>query len=142
MNYAGDVTSRECWQALLSDKNAQLVDVRTTAEWSFVGVPDISKLDRSVIFEAWQQFPGMAINQEFAERVQGELHSRGATKGDPVYFLCRSGQRSAAAAAALTAAGFQHAYNVAGGFEGNLDQHQHRGGIDGWKVAGLDWVQK
>ena len=55
--------------------------------------------------------------------------------------LCRSGGRSRAAAMALTAAGYAHAYNIAGGFEGDLNATKHRGGMNGWKAAGLPWNQ-
>jgi rhodanese-related sulfurtransferase len=56
-------------------------------------------------------------------------------------FLCRSGVRSRAAAIAMTRAGFSRAYNIAGGFEGDLDGERHRGAANGWKAAGLPWKQ-
>jgi rhodanese-related sulfurtransferase len=59
----------------------------------------------------------------------------------PILFICRSGGRSRAAAAALTAAGYRRCYNVAEGFEGNPDPERHRGKTGGWKAAGLPWVQ-
>jgi rhodanese-related sulfurtransferase len=65
----------------------------------------------------------------------------GADKDAPVLFLCRSGARSRSAAIALTQAGYGRAYNVAGGFEGDLDGDRHRGHKNGWKAAGLPWKQ-
>ena len=67
--------------------------------------------------------------------------SAGADKDAPVLFLCRSGARSRSAAIALTAAGFSRAYNIVGGFEGDLDGDRHRGQTNGWKAAGLPWKQ-
>ena len=44
-------------------------------------------------------------------------------------------------AKAMTAAGFSHAYNISGGFEGDVDQERHRGNRNGWKASGLPWRQ-
>ena len=63
-----------------------------------------------------------------------------APEGRPVVFLCRSGNRSIGAAEAATEAGIAPSYNVLDGFEGNLDEHKHRGGT-GWKAVGLPWKQ-
>jgi rhodanese-related sulfurtransferase len=56
-------------------------------------------------------------------------------------FICRSGARSASAAAAMTEAGHPHCFNVAGGFEGSRDEEGHRGNVEGWKVEKLPWSQ-
>ncbi|PIV91724.1 MAG: rhodanese, partial [Gallionellales bacterium CG17_big_fil_post_rev_8_21_14_2_50_54_146] len=58
-----------------------------------------------------------------------------------VLFLCRSGARSHAAASAATAAGFTASYNVLEGFEGDPDGALHRNTINGWRAAGLPWIQ-
>ena len=42
MSYAGDVPPREAYAALAADDDAVLVDVRTSAEWNYVGLPDLS----------------------------------------------------------------------------------------------------
>ena len=141
MTYAGNISAREAWELLKSDPKAQLVDVRTAAEWSFVGVPDLSQLSRAVVRVEWQSYPTMARNPKFEAAVAEQLKAAGATEATPVFFLCRSGARSAAAAAAMTAAGFAKCFNVAAGFEGDLDAQKHRGRVGGWKVDGLPWVQ-
>jgi len=41
----------------------------------------------------------------------------------------------------MTQAGYARAYNIAGGFEGDLDRERHRGSKNGWKAAGLPWKQ-
>ncbi|MFD1702721.1 rhodanese-like domain-containing protein [Methylopila henanensis] len=140
-SYAGDVAPRDAWESLETDPAAALVDVRTSAEWSFVGVPDLSPAGKRVLLQEWQRFPSMQIDPGFAEAVAETLKSAGATEDTPVYFLCRSGARSQAAAAALAALGWTRAYNVVGGFEGPLDGERRRGSVAGWKADGLPWVQ-
>ncbi|CPZ69070.1 Conserved hypothetical protein (Rhodanese-like) [Mycobacteroides abscessus] len=55
-------------------------------------------------------------------------------------FLCRSGNRSIGSAELATEAGITPSYNVLDGFEGNLDENGHRGGV-GWRAIGLPWRQ-
>jgi len=137
LSYAGDVSAADAWKRLKSDPRAQLVDVRTMAEWNFVGVPDLSVLGRRAICIEWQQFPGGGRNPDFVEEAGRAL----ADKEAPVLLLCRSGARSRAAAIALTAAGFAQAFNIGDGFEGDPDDDGHRGNRGGWKAADLPWRQ-
>lgn len=139
--YAGDVTTRDCHARLASDPNAQLIDVRTTAEWAYVGSPDLSALSKEPLRQEWQVFPSMTVDPAFAVRLANELAARGVAKDAPLFFLCRSGVRSKAAAIAMTEAGFSHCYNVSGGFEGPHDPAGHRGHVAGWKTDGLPWRQ-
>jgi rhodanese-related sulfurtransferase len=142
MTYAGDVDCRECWDLLSSEAKAQLIDVRTSAEWNFVGVPDLAALGREPILIEWQRYPDMAVNPSFVQALSSELDARGVTKETPLLFLCRSGARSQSAAMAMTGAGYGRAYNVAGGFEGARDDAGHRGTVEGWKHDGLPWMQR
>jgi len=137
VSYAGDLTPAETWALMLRDPDAVLVDVRTRAEWSYVGLPDVSELGRRTVCVEWVRFPDGAPNRGFLD----ELASAGVHPGAAIAFICRSGVRSAAAAAAATAAGLGPAYNVADGFEGPLDAERHRGGATGWKATGLPWRQ-
>jgi len=136
--YAGDLSVQDAWALLKSDPAARLVDVRTQPEWNFVGLPDLSELGRQVALVEWQSFPTMQVNPNFVAATEQAV---GADKSAPVLFLCRSGARSRSAAMALAQAGYTRAYNVAGGFEGDLDGQRHRGGKNGWKAAGLPWKQ-
>jgi rhodanese-related sulfurtransferase len=136
MSYAGDVGSTEAYAALAADEDAVLVDVRTTAEWSYVGLPDLSGIGKRVVCVEWQRFPDGALNGDFIDQLQ----DAGLPDGAPIYFLCRSGVRSAAAAEAATAAGLGPAYNVSDGFEGPHDELGHRS-VTGWKNSGLPWRQ-
>ncbi|HME26440.1 MAG TPA: rhodanese-like domain-containing protein [Acetobacteraceae bacterium] len=126
------------WEALQKDPKAQLVDVRTDAEWNFVGLPDLSPAGKQVVPIQWQVYPTMAPNAAFAD----QLKEAGFTAEHRIYFICRSGQRSFAAAEAAQAAGFPHVYNVADGFEGGVDAAGHRGVATGWKAVGLPWRQR
>jgi rhodanese-related sulfurtransferase len=137
-SYAGDLTVRESWEMLARDPNSVLVDVRSQAEWSFVGVPDLSSLGKKVTLVSWQTFPGMKSNPDFG----GQLSAAGVSPDKTVLFLCRSGARSKSAAIAMTATGYARCHNVAGGFEGPHDGQRHRGAVDGWKAANLPWVQE
>jgi rhodanese-related sulfurtransferase len=139
--YAGDLDVAEVWERLRAEPASLLVDVRTRAEWSYVGLPDLRPLGTAAALVEWQSFPSMAVNPAFVDEVRGELARRGLPETAPVYFLCRSGVRSQSAAIAVTEAGLGPAYNVAGGFEGPVGPDGHRGTILGWKAAGLPWVQ-
>jgi rhodanese-related sulfurtransferase len=135
--YAGDVSPSIAWKILSERPDAVLIDVRTPAEWNFVGLPDLTTLGKKPALLAWQVFPEMRLNPDFVPTLSGAV----ADKDTPLLFLCRSGARSAAAAKALTAAGYTTCLNVADGFEGPLDQQAKRGAAAGWKAAGLPWRQ-
>ncbi|HVV29094.1 MAG TPA: rhodanese-like domain-containing protein [Rhizomicrobium sp.] len=139
--YAGDLGAADAWQKLQSEPKAQLIDVRTIAEWNFVGVPDLSPLSRRVHCIEWQNFPTGSLNPGFVAEAVRALETAGAGKDDTIVLMCRSGARSRAAAIALTAAGYEKAFNLAGGFEGDIDAEGHRGRTNGWKAAGLPWRQ-
>jgi rhodanese-related sulfurtransferase len=133
-----DISPTDTWKALESDPDAVLVDVRTDAEWNFVGLPDLGPLGKEPVLIPWQVYPSMAHNGHFTEH----LAKAGVTPGSKIYFLCRSGTRSLAAGQAAQAAGFPHAFNVADGFEGPPDAEGHRGTVAGWKASGLPWRQR
>jgi len=137
LDYAGEVSAAEAWQRLKTDPKAQLLDVRTMAEWNFVGVPDLSSLGRQVQCIEWQGFPTGARNPAFVAEASQALNDKDA----PVLVMCRSGARSRAAAIALTQAGFRQAINIGDGFEGDMDEDGHRGNRNGWKQADLPWRQ-
>ena len=139
--YAGDISVEDAWSILQNEPNAQLIDVRTQAEWTFVGLPDLSSLGREVHCVEWQSFPQMSVNPAFSDVAADKVRRAGADEGTPLLFLCRSGARSRAAAIAMTGAGFTRSYNVAGGFEGDLDDKRQRGKQNGWKAGSLPWRQ-
>ena len=135
--YAGDLSPLEAWELLKGEAGALLLDVRTEAEWRYVGLPDLSGLGKDVQCISWQVFPDMRLNEDFVAKVR----ESGPEPDQPLLMICRSGQRSRDAAIALTTAGYSRCYNVAEGFEGPLDGDRHRGGASGWKARGLPWFQ-
>jgi rhodanese-related sulfurtransferase len=136
-----NVDVEAAWQLLKSCPGSQLIDVRTRAEWAYVGIPDLGPLSKRAVLVEWQTFPDQAVDPRFVERLAGELKMLGVKPDDDLFFICRSGGRSLAAASAMAVMGYHACHNVAGGFEGPLDDERHRGTVGGWKVAGLPWRQ-
>jgi len=137
LRYAGDISPKAAWEMLSKEPSAVLIDVRTPAEWSYVGIPDLSPLSKQLMLVSWQLFPSMEINSQFAEHVASAV----SDPKTPLLFLCRSGARSRSAAIALAQRGYARSYNIANGFEGDMDGTRHRGAVSGWKFDGLPWVQ-
>lgn len=142
LGYAGDINPATAFDLLTNDATAVLVDVRTVAEWNFVGLPDLSLLNKPVLMIEWQRYPDMAKTPDFTDQVADQLTKLQAPVEAPLIFICRSGARSRDAAISMTAAGRARCYNLAGGFEGDADASGHRGGTNGWKAAGLPWRQR
>ena len=138
----GEVLPHEAWDILQNDPAARLIDVRSRAEWSFVGVPVLPGAP-DPIFVEWATFPGMTPNAAFALEVVEALDGAVPSK---LCFLCRSGTRSMRAAHAVAEIFDREGkpvecLNVAEGFEGDLDEDRKRGGLNGWKARGLAWQQ-
>jgi rhodanese-related sulfurtransferase len=129
LQYAGAVTPPEAWR-LASSGHAVIIDVRTHAEWNYVGrLPDVALIP-------WRTYPDNQPNLQFLEQLAAQV-----AKTQPVLFLCRSGLRSHAAAQAAASAGWRAAFNILEGFEGDLDEANHRGRRNGWRLHGLPWLQ-
>ncbi len=129
--YFGAVTPTDAYAVLRAAPDARLIDVRTRPEWDYVGhVPESSLLE-------WNVYPNGRRNPEFLD----QLRIKAPDTSAPVFFLCRSGQRSDGAARMAAAAGYSKAFNVLEGFEGDKDTHGQRGKLGGWRKAGLPWVQ-
>lgn len=138
-----EVDPAEACRLLESDPDTALIDVRTRAEWAFIGLPDLSALGRQLWPVEWVAFPSMARNPEFVRELAARMDGKPPAR---LFFICRSGSRSMAAAqlvaATLAEQGVAaHCTNVGEGFEGDLDQDGHRGRVNGWKVRGLPWRQ-
>lgn len=128
--YSGAVTPQEAWDILQNVPGAKLVDVRSHAEWQFVGtVPD------AVLVEL-KSFPGMLDNAHFLDQLKHQTDPEALT-----LFICRSGARSDQAARIAANHGYSNVYNVLEGFEGDKDAAGHRNTVNGWRAAGLPWVQ-
>ena len=104
--YAGDVLAVDAYALLEGDFTSVLIDVRTQAEWAYVGTPDIQALGKTPLFLEWQRYPSMAVDAGFAASLEALLLSGGVERGASLVFLCRSGARSRHAATAMTNAGW------------------------------------
>jgi rhodanese-related sulfurtransferase len=127
--YAGALMPREAW-LLVQQAGAKLIDVRTRAEWEWVG-----RVPGSIEIE-WNIWPAQVRNPEFLVQL-ADLVEKDAI----AMFICRSGVRSHHAAAAATQVGFAQCFNVLQGFEGDKDASGHRNSVGGWRLAGLPWGQ-
>ncbi|MBL8444949.1 MAG: rhodanese-like domain-containing protein [Zoogloeaceae bacterium] len=128
--YAGALTPAEANEVWQLAPGARLVDVRTRAEWDWVGrIPGAIEIE-------WMSYPGNKPNPGFTAQLKREVDPESL-----VMFVCRSGARSDMAARAALEAGYLEAFNVLEGFEGDKDASGHRNRIGGWRHAGLPWVQ-
>ncbi|TXH70561.1 MAG: rhodanese-like domain-containing protein [Thiothrix sp.] len=129
LGYAGVVSPRQAWEWFQTSE-AVIVDVRTKEELHFVGqVP-------GSLHVAWATGSAMNRNPRFIKELEAKV-----PKQQKILFLCRSGKRSAEAAEAATKAGFTQVYNIAQGFEGDLNEQQQRGSLGGWRYENLPWQQ-
>jgi rhodanese-related sulfurtransferase len=138
-DYAGDVTAQAAWEILKSKPHSLLVDVRTEVEWKLIGTPDLSSINKEPLYLQWVTMKG--VNTNFVAELKQQLEERNISNDSPIYFMCQSGGRSKIAAKQCAELGYTASYNIAEGFEGDLDEHNHRNSVSGWKVAGLPWVQ-
>ena len=136
-----NVPVRDAWEGLRSDAGSVLIDVRTEAELTYVGHPDLSSIGKRLVTIEWQTYPEQRVDPGFVEKLGSVLRQLGAQHNSNLYFICRSGARSSSAARAMSAAGYMKCHNVADGFEGPLDAGRHRGAVAGWKAEGLPWAQ-
>jgi rhodanese-related sulfurtransferase len=126
--YAGALTPSEACEVWQLAPGAKLVDVRTRAEWDWVGrIPGAVEIE-------WMIYPGNQPNRDFLAQLKRQVDSESL-----VMFLCRSGVRSQKAACLATEAGYSGCYNILEGFEGDIDATGQRGKIGGWRKAGLPW---
>ncbi len=132
--YAGAISPNEAFELMQFDTRVRLVDVRTRAELDWVGRPLVG--DGQYLHIEWTRYPGGVPNAEFVDQLKQALPS----KDTPVLFLCRSAARSKLAAVAAAQAGFERAYDLLEGFEGDKDSHGHRKTVTGWCFRGLPWM--
>jgi len=143
------IPPEEAWRRLQAEPGAVLVDVRSDMEFLMIGHP------KGAVHVPWIDAPDWTVNPGFVAAVRRLLLGRrsgarsgaragvrgGAPSTPPLLLICRSGNRSADAAAALLADGIDHVWVVEGGFEGPLDEAHHRNTLAGWRHAGLPWEQ-
>ncbi len=126
-----NLTPKQSWDFMQNNPDAVMIDVRTQMEHTFIGHP------LTAVHIAWKELPDWQLNVNFLTQVQAHVNDIKT----PILLLCRSGQRSLAAAQLLESAGYQQLINILEGFEGDLDIHKHRGTSSGWRYNQLPWEQ-
>ena len=132
-----NITSIECFNKLSEISNSYLIDIRTKPEWEFIGVPDLSSLNKKTIFISWHMYPEMKINSLF----ENQITESNIKKNDNLFLIWRSVNRSSDAAEFLTSRSFANCCNVKDGFEGEIGPNHQRSTINGWKYFKLPWKQ-
>jgi rhodanese-related sulfurtransferase len=108
-------------------------------EYLFIGHPV------GAVHIPWIDEPDWNVNPNFIREVRqlvlGGLSHESGGNDVPLLLICRSGKRSREAGDLLLQAGFTKVFNIAEGFEGELDDHHHRSTLGGWRFEGLPWEQ-
>lgn len=137
------ISATDAFDLLQKDKNSALVDVRTFEEFNFVGTANSTEFDGRMILAPWKLTVAMQENPTFATNLEEMLKKLfgNKSKETQLFFICRTGGRSDAAARFCNNLGYTNCFNITGGFEGELDPSEHRGQMNGWKAEKLPWKQ-
>ena len=136
MSYKRNLLPKMAVERLQNNPQALFVDVRSKAEYKYVGYPENS------ILIPWIDNPDWEPNPEvFSDLVMQELDGRENLLNTEIILICRSGFRSNEALKCLENKGFTQVSHVASGFEGDLDENDHRGNLNGWRHDGMPWSQ-
>lgn len=138
-----DITPTGAYNLTASSSDVYIVDVRTIAEWTWVGHPGVNKINEgaklkgkvvniSVMIDINNE---LVDNPFFIKSVKKMFHDK---ENVTLITMCRSGGRSVTAANALEAAGFTNVMNMVTGFEGGKDANGYRT-KNSWKVDGLPY---
>ncbi len=126
---------KKALERLKVNKNAVLIDVRCEAENKFVGRP----ID--AIFVPWVDEPDWEPNEaDFIAAIKRFIKNDNVLDTE-IILICRSGYRSDDAGKCLIKHGFSNVSHVVSGFEGDLDENDQRGNVNGWRHDGMPWVQ-
>ena len=136
MSYKRNLLPKMAVERLQNNPQALFVDVRSKAEYKYVGYPENSILIPWIDDPDWEPNP-----EEFSDLVMQELDGRENLLNTEIILICRSGFRSNEALKCLENKGFTQVSHVASGFEGDLDENDHRGNLNGWRHDGMPWSQ-
>ncbi len=136
MSYKRNLLPKMAVEKLQNNPQALFVDVRSKAEYKYVGYPENSILIPWIDDPDWEPNP-----VAFSDSVMQELDGRENLLNTEIILICRSGYRSNEALKCLENKGFTQISHVASGFEGDLDENDHRGNLNGWRHDGMPWSQ-
>ena len=136
MSYKRNLLPKMAVERLQNNPQTLFVDVRSKAEYKYVGYPENSILIPWIDDPDWEPNP-----KAFSDLVMQELDSRKNLLNTEIILICRSGYRSNEALKCLENKGFTQVSHVASGFEGDLDENDHRGNLNGWRHDGMPWSQ-
>lgn len=127
---------QKAYKRLGDNPAAVLIDVRCTAENKFVGRPLNS------ILVPWLEEPDWSPNlPEFVAAIKRAIGGNNNIEATEIILICRSGYRSDDAGKCLIAHNFTNIAHIIGGFEGDLDENNQRGHLNGWRHNNLPWEQ-
>jgi rhodanese-related sulfurtransferase len=134
-----EIRPKQAYEILQQQKNAVLIDVRSSMEYEYVGHP------LNAVHVPIKEPPDWTTKQNFIKNIKLALQQRTVESKEildiPLFMLCRSGKRSELGAEILIKEGFINVYNVLEGFEGDKDDNGHRNTINGWRFNNLPWEQ-
>jgi rhodanese-related sulfurtransferase len=134
-----EISPQKAWDLLQSRPDSTLLDVRSTMEYLYVGHP------LGAVHVPLKEPPDWSLEPDFAEKVRSVLVNKTQDSGNvdslPVLIICRSGKRSLEAAEELSRNGFSETFNITEGFEGEKDEKNQRGTVNGWRFHNLPWEQ-
>ena len=141
-----EVTPLETYEMIKKNPaNMIIVDVRSRAEYQFVGHPESAYLVPVQFLNA--TFTGKEYAMKDNPNFTKDIMARFDPTRNTLFFLCRSGTRAAMALNKIVQAGWpvERAYVILGGFEGgklkdkNSSYNGKRKG-GGWRNEGLPWT--
>ncbi len=126
-----EISAEEGYQ-MLEQPFTYLVDVRTIAEYVFVGHPEMASNTPLLFWSEMEQ--KFTPNKNFIQNINSRFEEE-----DVLIFICRSGGRSLGATRLAYKAGFLHVFSIKEGFEGEKDEKGYRT-VDGWKNRNLPYT--
>jgi rhodanese-related sulfurtransferase len=146
------IDAKGTYAMMQKDPKVILVDVRTPAEWQFVGYSPMAQIMVSSIefdfskVDAKKPRYASGMNPDFLQEFEAAADKLGADQDTTYVLMCRSGATRAQPAAKMLAQyGYNNVYIMTDGFEGSTTKEGPQKGYrltNGWKVEGLPWTTK
>lgn len=146
------LTAKEAYGIKISEKEKVLfIDVRTRAELAFLGMAtDVDANIPYMLVGDWDEWDDkkqnfkMYPNSNFLPYFEEYVNEHNFNKNSKIILICRSGNRSSAAANLLAKVNYTNVYSVVDGFEGDKSKADEKctRNINGWKNMDLPWSYK